>query len=156
MATELQQLTRQVNRRIGRGDVDPEKKQEAVELVNEVQADLERYNRENALFHFLSEYIAEQREAYSNGERTTKVCTCTDSECPIKRGKVDGAAGLIRGGDGLEDSLLRFKHDHQGEPKVLIEGMAEWRERRAEIKKALRSAIAKLSDQEETDEPELR
>jgi hypothetical protein len=79
--------------------------------------------------------------------REAPLCTCRD-RCKLSQGEVPGQ---IRNADDVERGVLRFKHDHSGDPIVLDHdgeppgARQEWTEKRRDALFVLRRVETYLS-----------
>lgn len=137
-------------------------KEWADEQLNQISGELETIRRQDGFQDFALDRILQEREKYRASEdeledlpygelRDDPLCTCPNSECPIKEGELPRK---IRDADDFETGLREFRQTHRGDPVVLREIRDEYDETVSRVKSTLRRVLSALSNNQIPGEPE--
>jgi len=113
-------------RRLLLTSTDPERKREASKHLRRVRPKLRYVLDAQSREEFLLEYLQFEAERYHAGEddlediaadevRSRSLCTCRDSGCPLKHGKLPVE---VQDADSIERGAKEFRQGHTGDALV--------------------------------------
>lgn len=159
----IDKLARDVNERLNSAEVSPETKRSVLDELDEGIGDFELFlEGEDGFEDVLLEHLQKERERFlaetddeipdyidADGVRDEQLCTCRNSECDIKKGKIPVA---VRKSESLRKGIRRFKQEHPGYPEALDAAAREYRQRRGRVHQRLRLVNAALGSDRPVDE----
>jgi hypothetical protein len=151
----IDKLAKDVNERLASGGASPETKQSVMRELESVLADIELMLEGDEGFEdVLLEHLQRERERYKadtpddlpdwiddDTVRRETLCTCRNSDCDIKKGKIPVA---VRKADTMRKGIREFKQNHSGYPEALDAAAERYFERRGAVHQRLRLCNAAL------------
>lgn len=124
---------------IGSPDVDADVDAWARRLLMDVYEDIATLRETNGQMNFLIQYVDRQTEAFKDPEddRDEPLCSCYNSECPLKNGKIPVA---IQEADSLTAGLIEYRQQH-AIPYVLHDAQDEWKQMQARVEDRLKRVV---------------
>lgn len=154
MDTEIEYYSREIVRQLRRPGAAIRTKEWADQQLSDISRELGIVRRPNGYQDFVLDGILEERSKFRSTEddlerlpydelRDDPLCTCENSECPIKQGKIPLE---IREADDFESGLREFRQRHPGDPVVLREIRDEWFDLVDRVRSTQRRVLSALSN----------
>jgi hypothetical protein len=118
----------------------------ALSALEERASDRQRVLRDGGYEDFVLEHIQREAERFTSddGERTEPVCSCRDTECPMKQRTLPAQLQEV---DSIDAGIRAFRQEHRGNPRVLGEAQQAWGDLVAGAEQDLRTIMLHLSDE---------
>lgn len=139
--TELESLSKKVDKQLERSSASPEVKEWALTQLQAVQEEYDLL-ASGDYEEFILSYLSVQVEEFRSGERVDPICTCRDSDCPLKHGRMPRE---VRRLGSLTDGVRAFSQRHRGTPLVLEEAREDYLSKRSIVIGTLRRVLAGLT-----------
>jgi hypothetical protein len=144
--SELSDLLRRVNYSFDTDEVTTEQKREAKELVDEVRADIEQLNSDDAFLNFIRRYLVREANKFQSHDRLEKLCSCEMAGCELKNGTVPR---YVHEADNQFRAIREWPSRHTGDARVLEEAYQEFQEKEGRVKAKLQEALIVLNQEPE-------
>ena len=118
----------------------------ALDELDERASDRQRVLREGAYEDFVLAHVQREAERFTSddGERTEPLCSCRDTECPMKQRTLPAH---LQEADSIDAGIRAFRQEHRGNPRVLGEAQQAWGNLVADIEQDHREIMLHLSDE---------
>lgn len=123
--TFVDSLMENVTAKLQAPSTEPELKFDARDRLKEVRSDARLISSENGYENFLLEYVQKEYQKFTDDkrERSDPLCTCSNSQCDLKVGRVPLD---VRNADSVSQGIRMFEQTHTGRPVVLHDARREW------------------------------
>jgi hypothetical protein len=137
MKERINKLEQDVVNALERGVADAEKRQEALDILDEVEDIAARLSRDEPFQRYLQEQLRSERKAYQDGDREDPLCGCSYPRCDLKLGRVPG---LVKQAPSTQAGIDDFQSRHP-QADVLLDIRESWTDDISEYRQALREAL---------------